>query len=81
MTTQDYFNFRIIQTANGCEVIDESLKTPFNSLEPSALVDYFNVENMLFAIHRDKQKETKTKNTFTKQNYISRFFEKLKNHL
>lgn len=37
------FNFRIIKTANGAEIIDSTLSTPYNSLTPLQMQDYMNV--------------------------------------
>lgn len=39
------FNFRIIKIANGAEIIDSTLSTPYNSLTPIQMMDYINVEN------------------------------------
>ena len=48
------FNFRIIRTANGAEVIDDTLSTPYNSLTPLQMMDYINVENSLYFSERRK---------------------------
>ena len=49
------FNFRIIKTANGAEIIDSTLSTPYNSLTPSQMMDYINVENSLYFTERQKR--------------------------
>lgn len=49
------FNFRIIKTANGAEIIDSTLSTPYNSLTPSQMMDYINVENSLYFIERQRR--------------------------
>lgn len=48
------FNFRIIKTANGAEIIDNTLSTPYNSLTPIRMMDYINVENSLYFSERRK---------------------------
>ena len=49
------FNFRIIKTANGAEIIDNTLSTPYNSLTPIQMMDYINVENSLYFAERQKR--------------------------
>jgi hypothetical protein len=53
------FNFRIIKTANGAEVIDDTLSTPYNSLTPMQMLDYINVENSLYFAERRKRSRIK----------------------
>lgn len=48
----EQFNFRIIKCANGADIIDSNLSTPYNSLTPIQMVDYINVEDSLFAMER-----------------------------
>ena len=49
------FNFRIIKIANGAEIIDSTLSTPYNSLTPLQMMDYINVENSLYFSERQKR--------------------------
>lgn len=49
------FNFRIIKTANGAEIIDSTLSTPYNSLTPMQMIDYINVENSLYFAERQRR--------------------------
>ena len=49
------FNFRIIKTANGVEIIDSTLSTPYNSLTPLQMMDYINVENSLYFTERQRR--------------------------
>lgn len=49
------FNFRIIKTANGAEIIDSTLSTPYNSLTPLQMMDYINVENSLYFAERQRK--------------------------
>lgn len=57
------FNFRIIKTANGAEIIDSTLSTPYNSLTPSQMMDYINVENSLYFTERQRN-VSRAKNIF-----------------
>lgn len=34
------FNFRIIETTDGNQIIDRNLKTPYNALTPLQMVEY-----------------------------------------
>lgn len=57
----EQFNFRIIKTANGAEVIDSTLSTPYSSLTPMQMLDYINVENSLyFAEKRERRIKKET---------------------
>lgn len=49
------FNFRIIKIANGAEIIDSTLSTPYNSLTPLQMMDYINIENSLYFSERQKR--------------------------
>lgn len=51
----EQFNFRIIKCANGAEIIDNTLSTPYNSLTPLQMMDYINVENSLYFSERQKR--------------------------
>ena len=53
----EYFNFRIIKSANGIEVIDRDRITPIASLTPCALIEYKRTENDLYFIDRQKRKQ------------------------
>ena len=57
------FNFRIIKTANGAEIIDNTLSTPYNSLTPIQMMDYINVENRLYFAERQKRWQKATEPT------------------
>lgn len=48
------FNFRIIK-ANGAEIIDSTLSTPYNSLTPLQMMDYINIENSLYFSERQRR--------------------------
>lgn len=50
------FNFRIIDTADGNQIIDRQLKTPYNTLTPSQMVEYVEMDNQLAYMDRLKKK-------------------------
>lgn len=50
------FNFRIIDTADGNQIIDRNLKTPYNALTPLQMVEYVEVDIQLSVIDRMEQK-------------------------
>ena len=60
------FNFRIIKSANGVEIIDNTLSTPYNSLTPMQMIDYINVENTLYLA----EKQNKVKVEEVKDNFL-----------
>ena len=41
------FNFRIINTPNGNQIIDRNLSTPYESLTPTQMVEYTEIDNQL----------------------------------
>lgn len=57
------FNFRIIKCANGAEIIDNTLSTPYNSLTPIQMMDYINVENSLYFTERKRRLQKATEPT------------------
>lgn len=50
------FNFRIIDTADGNQIIDRQLKTPYNALTPSQMVEYTEMDNQLAYMDRLEKK-------------------------
>ena len=51
------FNFRIINTPDGNQIIDETLKTPYAALNPVQMVEYTEVDNNLAYMRRlERQK-------------------------
>ena len=50
------FNFRIIDTADGNQIIDRQLKTPYNALTPTQMVEYTEMDNQLAYMDRLKRK-------------------------
>lgn len=53
------FNFRIINLANGDQVIDPSLKTPYESLTPSQMEDYIETSKQITYMERMEKREQK----------------------
>ena len=53
------FNFRIIDTPDGNQIIDPSLKTPYNALTPLQMVEYIEMDKQLAIMERMKEKERK----------------------
>lgn len=70
------FNFRIIKTANGAEIIDSTLSTPYNSLTPLQMMDYINVENSLYFAERQRRLQKAIEPTIIDkvENFIRRIF-------
>ena len=50
------FDFRIIDTADGNQVIDQTLKTPYNILTPLQMVEYQEMDMQLAYIDRMERK-------------------------
>lgn len=55
------FDFRIIEGQNGSQVIDTTLKTPYDSLTPVQMVEYIEVEEHLLYMNKIKAKHSKRK--------------------
>lgn len=50
------FNFRIIDTADGNQIIDRNLKTPYSSLTPLQMVEYTELDNQMAFMDRMERK-------------------------
>lgn len=50
------FNFRIIDTPDGNQIIDPSLKTPYTSLTPLQMLEYTEMDNQLYYMKKLKRK-------------------------
>ena len=50
------FDFRIIDTADGNQIIDRNLKTPYNALTPLQMVEYLEMDNRLAYMDRMERK-------------------------
>lgn len=51
------FGFRIIDMEDGSQVIDESMKTPMDSLTPEMQAEYMEVHEQLAFMERMRKKE------------------------
>lgn len=62
------FEFRIINTPDGNQIIDTTLKTPYSSLTPLQMVEYTEIDNRLSYMERMERKqkrEAEQKRKFT----------------
>ena len=50
------FNFRIIDTPDGNQIIDRNLKTPYKALTPLQMVEYLKMDNRLAYVDRMERK-------------------------
>lgn len=50
------FDFRIIDTSDGNQIIDRSLKTPYNALTPLQMMEYLEMDNRLAYMDRMERK-------------------------
>lgn len=58
------FNFRIITTADGNQIIDRNLKTPYDALTPTQMLEYMEMDNSLAFMDRVERKaKQKTEQT------------------
>ena len=53
------FNFRLIDLPDGNQVIDCRLRTPYNSLTATQMMEYIEIDNLLYAFEQQKKKEQK----------------------
>lgn len=51
------FNFRIINTPDGNQIIDRSLKTPYNALTPTQMLEYTELDDQLLFMDRLEYRE------------------------
>ena len=51
------FEFRIITCADGTEVIDRNLKTPYKALTPLQMLEYLEMEHQIAVMDRMERKE------------------------
>ena len=50
------FNFRIITTADGNQIIDKNLKTPYDALTPTQMMESMERDNSLAFMDRRERK-------------------------
>ena len=51
------FNFGLINTPDGNQIIDTRLKTPYSSLTPIQMVEYIEMDNQLAYMERMERKQ------------------------
>ncbi len=51
------FNFRIINIADGNQIIDRNLKTPYEALTPTQMMEYMEMDNSLAFMDKMERKE------------------------
>ena len=62
------FEFRLINTPDGNEVIDFTLKTPYSSIKYLQMIEYIEMDNQLEymkRMERKQKKEAERKQKFT----------------
>ena len=69
------FNFRLINTPDGNQIIDTTLKTPYSSLTPLQMEEYIEIDNQLAYMERMERKQAREAER--KQKFIYRFIHKL----
>ena len=69
------FEFRIIDTADGNQIIDRQLKTPYNALTPTQMVEYMEMDNQLEYMERMERKQAREAEH--KQKFTYRFMHKV----
>lgn len=62
------FNFRLINTPDGNQIIDTTLKTPYDSITPIEMLEYMEVDARLEymkRMERKQKRETERQRKFT----------------
>ena len=69
------FNFRLINTSDGNQIIDTTLKTPYDSITPIEMVEYTEIDNRLEHMKRMERKQKREAER--KQKFAYRFMHKV----
>ena len=69
------FNFRLINTPDGNQIIDTTLKTPYDSLTPLQMIEYIEVDNRLTYMELMERKQQREAERQRKLSY--KLFHKL----
>lgn len=67
------FEFRIIDTPDGNQIIRKDLKTPYSALTPLQYIEYTNMEVQLYIADRQKKKFLKERRWKLAKNPFVRF--------
>lgn len=51
------FSFRLISTPDGNQIIDTTLKTPYESLTALQMLEYMEIDNQLSRMERKQRRE------------------------
>lgn len=51
------FDFRLFNTEDGNQIIDRTLKTPYDSLTPLQMLEYMEIDNQLSFMERLERKQ------------------------
>ena len=51
------FNFRLFNTSDGNQIIDRTLKTPYDSITPLQMLEYMEIDNQLSFMERLEKKQ------------------------
>lgn len=57
MKSKNAFDFRIIKTLDGVEIIDQTLSTPYQALDAFKMLEYIETASTLFEMDLEKKKE------------------------
>ena len=69
------FNFRLINTPDGNQIIDTTLKTPYDSITPIEMIEYIEVDARLEHMRRMERKQAREAEC--KQKFTYRFIHKV----
>ena len=71
-------NFRLINTADGNQIIDTTLKTPYDSITPIEMIEYIEIDAQLDYMKRMERMERKQKREAEhKRKFIYKLFHKV----
>ena len=63
------FNFRLINLPDGNQIIDTTLKTPYDSITPIEMLEYMEVDNRLAYMERMERKQKRESERQRKLSY------------
>ena len=69
------FDFRLINTPDGNQIIDFTLKTPYSSITPLQMEEYIEIDNQLAYMERMERKQKREAER--KQKFTYRFMNKV----
>lgn len=75
------FNFRLINTPDGNQIIDYSLKTPYSSMTPFQMLEYVEADHSLGAMEIVERRLAKEKEIKEKEDKKKEKKEKIKEML